>query len=798
MVIFYIRHMKRFSIISIVALLAFPMLAMAQMTDNQVLDYIKSAAASGKSETAVAKELVLRGVTQDQLERVRTLIENSDATLEDAGIASGNPRQLELVETAVETPAEDILDADGSRIFGHDVFRNTALSFEPNENTATPEDYKLGPGDQLIIEIWGYNEASLTQTISPEGKINISQIGPIQLSGLTIKEASAKIRKALRSKYAGIGGDSPNSEVSITLGRIRSIQVNVMGEVRVPGTYRLSSFSTVFTALYRAGGVSTNGSLRAIKVVRGGEALDPVDVYGYLFDGKSDSDIRLQEGDIIIVPPYGKLVEIEGAVKRPMAYELADGETVADALEYAGGFMSGAHKDDVRIERKSGREREVITVSQARMATTTLEDGDVITAVSSYETYANRLEIRGHVYLPGLYQLGGDIKTVKGLVNAAGGLREDAFLARAIITREHKDLSLETITVPIGAIMKGTVADIALEKNDILTISGRYEINDRGTLTINGYITNPDTFPFAENTSVEDLIIRAGGLKEGASMARVDVSRRVSDPNGLMPSDTIGKTFTFSIKDGLAVDGADEFILKPYDVVSVRRSPSYQRQQYVTIAGEVAFPGQYVIQDRGETMSDIVRRAGGPTNKAYLNGGILVRKTNREEGMVQSATRRLMRTESETDSIDVDQVSFKENYTIGVHMAKAIQNPGSDYDITLREGDIIYVPEYVSTVSIQGDVMYPNVVHYISGKPLSYYINEAGGFGSRAKRSKVFIVYMNGNVSRASHGRVEPGCEIIVPTKGEKVNLSMREYLSLGTTSASLATMIVTMFNLMK
>lgn len=792
--------MKKFTL----TLLAFAFLSAAmsyaQMTDSQVVDYLKSAAASGKSEIDMQKELLLKGVTKEQLLRIQAQYQAAKAGAgNDQQTVGANPRSEKHVDSDDVDVQHVTVDEPQSRIFGHSMFSGKALSFEPNENVATPEDYRLGPGDQVIIEIWGYSEASISQTISPEGKINISQIGPVYLSGLTIKEASEKIRKALRSKYAGIGGDTPNSEVSITLGDIRTIQVNVMGEAKVPGTYRLSSFATVFSALYRAGGVTETGSLRDIEVVRGGAKVADVDVYGYLFDGKSESDIRLQDGDIIIIPPYVKIVELAGGVKRPMLYEMAGDETVADAVKYCGGFLSSANKGSVRVERKSGELREVFTVPYDRMEYTRVEDGDVITADNNFVEYANRLEVRGFVRQPGLYELGGEISTVKDLVNAAGGLREDAFLSRAVITRQRADLSLETVSVPIGAIMKGTVADVKLKKNDILLISGLYDIQDRGILTINGLVSNPGQFPFAENTSVEDLIVMAGGLLDGASLARVDVARRVVDLYGTMPMDTIGETFNFAIKDGLAVDGADEFILQPYDVVSVRQSPAFQKQQFVKVTGEVAFPGEYVLLDKGETMSEVIARAGGITNKAYPGGGTLYRRLNDEEKAINAATKKFIEQEDTKDSLDVDKLDFTNRYTVGINLEKALESPGSQYDIALREGDEIVVPEYLNTVRIQGTVMYPNTVVYVPGKGPDFYINAAGGYGNRAKKSKVFIIYMNGNVSRAGMGaKILPGCEIIVPSKGEKRQMSTGEILSIGTSSASLAAMIATIVNLIK
>lgn len=798
--------MKKFILLTLVLIFAAAVPVAAQMTDQQVADYITESLASGKNQNQISLELMAKGVTAEQIERLTVKYGNKENEI---GIgetveASNLRAESTAVETFFSTADQEVFasaeSTATSRIYGHSIFSGHNLTFEPNENAATPADYRLGPGDQVIIEIWGYNEASITQTISPEGKINVSQVGPIQLSGLTITEASAKIKKALSAKYSGIGGERPNSEVSITLGRIRTIQVNIMGAVAVPGTYRLSSFATVFTALHRAGGVKEEGTMRAIKVVRGGEDYAVIDVYGYLFDGRSDSDIRLQEGDVIMVPPYQNLVEVQGAVKRPMIYELAQGETVGDAVRFAGGFISEAYKESVTVDRKSASERQILTVSAANIQNTPAEDGDIVSVAENYQKYSNRLEVQGFVFRPGLYEFGSDINTVKSLVEAAGGLREDAFLPRAIITREKIDLTTETISVPLGDIMLGKAPDVALAKNDVLMVSGTYELSQRGTMIINGMVANPGTFPFADNTSVEDLIIMAGGLLDGASTSRVEVARRVADMAGLNPTDTIGRTFHFSIKDGLALDGADEFILEPYDVVSVRQSPAYQTQKFVSITGEVAFPGSYVIQDRGETMSDIIHRAGGPTGRAYLKGGVVVRQTNEEEQTLNSATRRMLRMDNDEAEIDADKLSFSEHYTVGVQMEKALSQPHSQYDIVLREGDQIVVPEYLNTVRIQGDVMYPNVVQYVPGKGLEYYINSAGGYSQNSKRSKVYIVMMNGNVTKAHMTtKIEPGCEIIVPSKKAKEErMQPAEILSLGTSTASLATMIATLVRLFK
>lgn len=802
--------MKRFIIVfTAIALgLGLSFQSMAQMSDNAVIDYIRSGMAAGKGEKEIGSELLARGVTQAQAERIQAKLEagvGSSATVADQSVGQGLRERRSDSADADIAGAADVLTAEtadvnsshSARIYGHNVFNGSTLTFEPNENMATPENYKLGPGDQVIIDLWGYNEATISRVISPEGRITISQIGPVYLSGLTIKEAQEKVRKLLRSKYANIEGGL--TEVSVTLGNIRTIQVNMMGEVATPGTYRLSSFATVFHALYRAGGVSRTGSLRNIKVIRGGKEFATVDVYGYLFTGSSESDIRLEEGDVILVPPYIKIATVSGNVRRPMSYELNHDETLADLIKYAGDFTGDAYKDDIRLVRNTGTEQEIFTISSKNMALCSMEDGDVVTIGSNLDRFSNRIEIRGHVFRPGMFQLGGEIKTLKDLVNRAGGLTEDAFLDRALIMREKDDLSLENISFDLGSILSGRNADIALRKNDIVVISGIHELKSRGSFSINGLVANPGTFPFAENTTIEDLILQAGGLLDGASTSRVEVARRDMDPTSLVPSDTLGTTYSFTLENGLAIGNGKGFILQPYDVVSVRRSPGFVTPQHVSIEGEVSFPGSYVLLTKDERVSDVIRRSGGVTNHAYLKGGLVVRRTTEEELTLNSATRRMINQGGGRDSVDVNKLSFSDHYTLGIDLAKAVADPGCADDIILKEGDRIIVPEYLSTVRIQGDVMYPNTVLYQPNKNLRYYISSAGGYGSTAKRSKLYIIYMNGNVTKGSklNARIEPGCEIVVPTKRARRDMSTAEILSMGSSAASMTTMIATIVSLL-
>ncbi len=794
--------MKRFLTILVIALGLGQFDASAQMTDQQVIEYTKSAVSSGKNQNQIATELLAKGVTPDQAERIMKKYEAGQSVGSESYTSQSIDNQLSRrTESSTSMTTENVGENNmaevvvaastvtATTIFGHDIFNNPALTFEPNENAATPDTYVLGPGDEIIIDIWGYNETTIESTISPEGRITISQVGPVQLSGLTIAEASKKLKKLLASKYAGLGGSS--SSVSVTLGRIRTIQVNIMGEVSAPGTYRLSSFSSIFNAVYRAGGVTNVGTIRNIQVIRGGEEIAKIDLYGYLFEGKSDSDISLLEGDVIIVPTSDCFVTIDGKVKRPMTYELVEGETLQTLIDYAGGFASDAYTNDISVIRQTGIEKEIFTVKNAEYPNYVMEDGDEVVVGANLNRFSNMVEIRGYVFRPGQYQLGGDIATVKQLVSKAGGPVEDAFLSRAVLLREKNDLSVETLPINLGAILDGSNEDVLLKKNDVIVVSGIYELKDRGTLTINGMVARPGTFVFTDNTTIEDLILRAGGLLDGASTARVDIARRVNDPNSTIATDTLGINFSFPIKDGFAIDGGENFILEPYDVVSVRMSPGYREQTYVDISGAVAFPGTYQLLSKNETISELIARAGGLTNQAYAKGARLTRINNNN---TYSIVNNLVERNSRADSVNVDDLNLTSDYLVSVDLEKALANPYSDNDVKLVSEDRIVIPEYENTVRVVGEVMFSNAVSYVPGKPVSYYINAAGGFSTNAKRSKVYVVYANGAADK--NGKIEPGCTIVVPTRPERKAMEAAQISAIASASSSIISLIAIMANL--
>ena len=799
--------------------------AMAQqMSDDQVIQYVKEANKSGKSQKQITTELLRRGVTKEQVSRIQQKYSESNTVSNKSNEMPSQLRQRTLVDDGggqrrttdysevgmldetvggrVDNRADNTATTDNaSQIFGHDVFTNRNLTFEPSINLATPVDYRLGPGDEVIIDVWGASENTIRQSISPEGTIQVSGLGPVQLSGMTVKDANAYLQREFSKIYSGISGSEPTSQIKLTLGDIRTIQINIMGEVAVPGTYTLSSFSSVFHALYRAGGVNKIGSLRSIKVVRNGKTIADLDVYDYLMKGKVKDDIRLQEGDVIIVNPYESLVRIAGKVKRPMFYEMKPTETVATILNYAGGFTGDAYKKAVRIIRKSGREHQVYNVDEMDYSVFRLDDGDSISVDAVLKRFENRVEIRGAVYRSGLYELSGTVNTVKQLIKKAEGLRGDAFLNRALLDRESEDLSHEVIAVDLGGLLKGTVADIPLQKNDILYIPSIHDLKEEETISIHGEVANPGTFLFSKNMTIEDLLVQSGGLLEAAATTKVDITRRIKDPKSTSFSSVLGKTYSFDIKDGLVVGGEGDFHLEPFDEVYVRKSPAYRKQQNVVVAGEVLFGGNYALVKKNERLSDLISKAGGITPDAYVKGARLIRKMTEEEQRRQADAVRMARMGEGKDSISVEKLNISDTYTVGINLEKAISNPGSDFDLVLREGDVLFIPEYINTVKISGAVMYPNTVLYKRGESLRYYINQAGGYGNLAKKKKAYVVYMNGTVSRLKSRdkkAIEPGCEIIVPSKEEKKRMSTAEILGMGSTTASIAAMIATMVNLFK
>ncbi|THG60805.1 capsule biosynthesis protein [Bacteroides faecichinchillae] len=783
-------------------------LLMAQtMSDQQVLEYVKEGIKQGKEQKQMAAELARKGVTKEQAMRVKELYEkqNNVDTAKSTGTDINESRLREEMKENTsdmledQPTTQDLVRED--QVFGRNIFNTKNLTFEPSSNLATPPNYRLGPGDEVIIDIWGASQNTIRQQISPDGTINIQKIGPVYLSGLTVSEANDYLKKSLNKIYNGLNNTTdPSSDIRLTLGNIRTIQINVMGEVVQPGTYALSSFSTVFHALYRAGGVSDIGSLRNVQLVRNGKKLATIDVYEFIMKGNAQDDIRLQEGDVVIVPAYDVLVKISGKVKRPMRFEMKKDEPLSTLIKYAGGFEADAFTRSLRVVRQNGQEYEVNTVKDIDYSVYQMRNGDVVTAEAILNRFTNKLEIRGAVYRPGIYQLSGKLNTVRELVNEAQGLTGDAFLNRAVLYRQREDLTTEVLSVDIKPIMDGTAPNIALLKNDILYIPSIHDLEDRGNVRVHGEVAKPDSYPYADNMTLEDLIIQAGGLREAASTVRVDVSRRIKNPRSTVDNDTIGQMFSFALKDGFIIDGQPGFVLQPYDEIYVRRSPGYQAQQNVSIEGEILFDGTYALTNREERLSDLVKKAGGTTNYAYLRGAKLTRVANVSEKKRMADVIRLMRHQLGEAMIDSLGIEVENTFTVGIDLEKALKNPKSNADLVLREGDIISIPKNTNTVSIDGAVMVPNTVSYLEGKDIDYYLNQSGGYSEDAKKSKKFIVYMNGQVTKVKGNgkkQIEPGCEIIVPSKAKK-KTNIGEILGFATSFSSLGMMIASIANLIK
>lgn len=784
------------------------LMAQSSMTDQQVLEYVKQGMSEGKDQRQMATELARRGVTREQAERVKKLYEQEQgvSTSKMSGTEQNEARlreatQEESTTSVLENPQPDSRElAQENQVFGRNIFNTRNLTFEPSVNLATPPNYRLGPGDEVIIDIWGTSQNTIRQQISPDGTINIEKIGPVSLSGMTVSEANEYLKRVLGKTYSGLDALDGTLEIRLTLGNARTIQINVMGEVIQPGTYALSSFSTVFHALYRAGGVNEIGSLRNVQVTRNGKTVAKVDVYDFIMKGKTQDDIRLQEGDVIIVPAYEALVQISGNVKRPMKFEMKKNETLATLINYAGGFSADAYTRSLRVVRQNGEEYEINTVKEIDYSAYPMRNGDVVTAEAILNRFTNKLEVRGAVYRPGIYQLNGEINTVRALVNEAKGLMGDAFTNRAVLQREREDLTTEIISVDVRSIMAGTSPDIPLQKNDILYIPSIHDLEDRGDVAIFGEVAKPDSYSYSDNMTLEDLIIRAGGLRESASTVRVDVSRRIKDPKSTHSTDSIGQMFTFALKDGFVIDGEQGFTLQPYDQVFVRRSPGYQAQQNVQITGEVIFGGTYAMTTTEERLSDLVKKAGGATPKAYLRGAKLIRVANDEEKKRMRDVINLMNRQFGEAMMDSLGIRVEDTFSVGIDLEKAMAQPGSEYDLVLREGDVLSVPKLNNTVKVNGAVMMPNTVGYLSDKNANYYLDQAGGYALNAKKSKKFVIYMNGQVARIkgrSKDKIEPGCEIIVPSKKNK-RVNVGEILGYASSFGSLATMFATISNLIK
>ena len=784
--------------------------AVAQtMSDEQIIQYVMAEQQKGTDQRTIASKLLQKGVSFERLRKIKENYNNSTAAgggsaaiIDDQNVSS---RSRETVSNDSWLYFDEYLLSE-PRVFGHNIFNNELLTFESSKNIPTPSDYVLGAGDYVIIDIWGVSQNIIESEISPDGKIVVEGVGPLHLAGKTVEEANEYLKSVLGKIYA-------ESNVNLSVGTTRSIVVQVLGEVVTPGSYTLSALSTAFNALYAAGGISDIGTLRSINVFRKGKNVATIDVYDYIFNGKTDGNIRLQDDDVISVGAYESIVKIAGKVKRPLGYELKENETLSSLLKYSGGFMGNAYSEQLRVIRKTGREYSLFTVDRKKMGEFAMCDGDSVYVDSIIPRFSNMIEINGAVFFPGSYQFSEDVNTVSELIKIAGGVREEAFLNRAVLLHRNADKTNEAESIDLNGVMNGTVADVALRNNDVLFVPSRSVMKGRQYISVYGEVRKPGEFVYAENITIEDAILWAGGLTRAASTARVEVSRQINDPKALEEAEKKVETFVFEINDGFVLDGKEEFVLQPFDEVNVRRTPVYGRIDNVQINGEVNFAGQYPITSNEFRLSDLVKVAGGVNNKAYLKGANLLRKATEEE----IKQNKILKERSAIDLYEDAIVTSREInmvlldslmkmkmveeglYVLAIDLEKAIDNPGSKYDVVLRNGDILTIPEYTSTVKIRGEVNYPTATNWQKGKSLRYYIKHAGGFGSKAKKNGVYVINMNGSVekiSRSSKKAILPGSEIVVSSKAYRKRMSTSEIIAIGTSTVSLGTMIATFVRL--
>lgn len=837
------------SLLLLACLTAETVCAQSSMTDTQIMEFVVKEHEAGTSQAQIVTKLMQRGVTIDQIRRVKSKYErqmngdglgvkdittsgktndrmrkNNGKKKEDANtvskyrrtdgtqdskatdatnpnyqlmqreLSSFMPDSTEIYDREyLEMIAGKHEDKNKRKVFGRDIFNNKDLTFEPSMNIATPQNYRLGPGDAVYIDIYGASQKTIESTVTPDGTVVIEGFGPVSVSGLTVAQANSRLRATLGARYS-------SSRINLTVGQTKTIMVNVMGNVNAPGSYTLSAFATVFHALYMAGGINEIGTLRNIKVYRGGRQITAVDIYDYILNGRLTGNIRLTEGDVIIVGEYDCLVNITGKVKRPMYYEMKRSESVGTVLKYAGGFTGDAYKKSVRLVRKAGTQYSVYNVGEFELNTFKLEDEDSLSVDSVLPRFQNMVEVKGAVFRPGMYQVGGEISSVKQLIEHAEGVTEDAFTPHAVMHRMKADRTLEVLAVDLQGILNGSVADIPLRNEDVLYVPSKKELEEEKTITIHGEVMYPGIYKYADNETIEDFVLQAGGLKDAASMKKVDVSRRIINPNATTATDTIARTFTFSLKDGFIIDGEQGFTLQPFDEVYVRTSPGYVEQSNIKVEGEILYPGEYTLSQKDQRLSDIISQAGGFTKWAYIKGARLERTITPDERLrMQTVQKMLSVQNADGDTINVTQLDFGSTYYFAIDMEEAIKNPGSSSDVVLRKGDRIIIPQFTNSVKINGNVMYPNTVTYQKGKSVNYYVKQAGGYGNRAKKSKTYIIYMNGAVAQVGRGvKIEPGCEIIVPSKPRGQKMSTTEVVALASGTASIATMIATIANLIK
>ncbi|WP_291787504.1 SLBB domain-containing protein [Cecembia sp.] len=826
-----------------------------ELTDDQIRELIRRAGESGINEIELIQMARLRGLPARETEKLQLRIEQ----LEMGGMSSRTrttaskrePRKqvdFNTITQGIFKMQEDLdgLDTSSSNIFGSDLFynKNRRLTFEPNLNMATPKNYVLGPGDMVYVDIYGESEQYYEANINADGFLILDNIGPISVSGKTIEEAGSIIRNRLSTYYPGIRGSNPSTFVQLTLGNVRTIQVHLVGELRLPGTFTLSAFSTVFNALYAAGGPSENGSMRNIKVIRNGKQVATVDIYDFLVMGKANLDLKLQDQDVVLVEPFIARAKVTGEVKRPKIFEVKEGDTFEDLLQYSGGFTDEAFRDRISVTRITGKEKAVSDIFNSQFGLFLVKGGDAYQVGRVLNRFTNRVQVKGAVFREGDYALTEGM-SLRQLIKNAEGLRGDAYIERASILRTFDDLSTEVLTVNLKAVLDGTAPDVILQREDVVRISSIYDLQEELYVQINGEVKNPGTYPYSKNMAVEELIILAGGFREAANAQDVEIARRSLETAQGNFADIIPVNLNTSL-----IPNNQSAILAPFDMVVVRRKSNFTLDKLVKVEGQINSPGIFPIKNAEERISDVISRAGGLTTFAYPKGATLIRRTEfyeteseqlrrqrnlldlqqrllmdpnssesqelllerlfrdldnmpdeMGEGLEAAATKREVITGITESKADIAPVKIRQTEAVAIDLEGILKNPGSDLDLILEEGDIISIPRQLQTVRLRGDVVYPATVRFEKERGMKYYINRAGGFDIRANRKRTYIVYANGEVARTksflglrTYPSMRPGSEVIVPTKGPRVPIRPGELVGLVTGLATLV-LVITQIN---
>jgi len=786
-----------------------------ELSDAQILQMIKKAESAGYNDAQLEQMAAAQGMKSDEIQKLRLRVDKvrkqgSAVKVEDKPTNTGREMSETTDGGKVDNEKKVSDEEIGPKIFGSELFRNGNITFEPNLRIATPKGYVIGPDDKLLIDLTGDNEASYNLQVSPDGIINLQYVGRIAVGGLTIEQATSKIRSAMAKTYPSLG--SGRTSLAINLGNIRSIKVILTGQLVKPGTYTLSSLSTVYNALYASGGPSQNGSFRTIQLIRNNRVISTIDIYSFLLKGIQQSNIRLQDGDVINVPVFNKLVEVTGEVKRSALFEVVNGESLKDVLDFAGGFTTQAYTAKIKAFQNTDKDRKIIDIAAAEFSTYRPQNGDKYIVEAILDRFQNRVEILGAVFRPGVYELEKGL-TLRGLINKSDGLTEDAFLNRGYINRLNPDNTQSLISFDVAKIIAGTENDISLQREDKITISSLFDLRDEYKVSIQGEVRAPGTFEYADGMTLESVIQLAGGFKEGATPSRIEISRRVKNSEATLASATTAELFTVSVDQNLKIQG-EPFVLKPFDIISIRNSEGYTIQKQVKLEGEVVYPGTYTITRKDEKISELIKRAGGLTSSAYPDGASLKRpgaeKVNpndknainnkdEEDKKFLNLKRAQEAGTKDTIAAEVEQKLIQSDL-VGINLVKILANPNSKYDLIVEDGDIIRVPRTLQTVKVTGEVLNPNSIVYLPGKSLRQYINGAGGFTANARKAGVYVKYANGAAAAVSkflffnnNPIIKPGAEILVPKRADRERLTAQSWIGIGTAVASLGAIIVSL-----